>query len=262
MAKNRKKQDTIKKRRALRHGVRSAGLVFARLFLATAVVGVTFAAVIGGYLWGTSSPRFSVRDVHVEGAKRASIPQLAELTGIESATNIFLVNPADCARRIETHPWVRRATVRRDFPGTVYIDIEEHDPVALIALGPLYLVDRQGVVFKRVSWGDPVDFPVITGLMAGDPTGPALDVLDAWRVSAASQQLAEIHLDPLHGAILTLAADEEGPPIVVHLGHQEFPRRLQKLRQLTAVLSERGERPKEVFLDNHTRPQWVVARVD
>lgn len=271
---NKRRQDPEIARAKVRGAAaRTAGFVL-RLTAAAIVVAGTFSAVIATYLWMTSAPRFAVREVDIEGNHHATLAELAPLTGLTRGTNIFRVDTAAVAARIEGHPWVRTAVVRRAFPSTVRITVREHRAVALVALGGLYLVDAHGQVFKRAGDGDPMDLPVITGLTRGDGAAGraalsagvarALAVARTWRASPMARvaHLAEIHLDPVQGVSVTSDPGDGSPPLVAHLGHHDLLRRLLRLHQLLDVLSARGQRPKEVFLDNHTRPQWVVARVD
>ena len=46
----------------------------------------------------------------------------------------------------------------------VVIEIEERIPRAIVAMGKLYYVDSDGVVFKEVGAGESVQFPLLTGL--------------------------------------------------------------------------------------------------
>src|SRR4029077_3744602 len=75
-------------------------------------------------------------------------------------------------RAIAESPWVARATVRRQFPDRVIVDVVERRPKAIVNLGGLFYVDAAGVIFKRLAGGDNVDFPVVTGLRLADLEGP------------------------------------------------------------------------------------------
>jgi len=46
------------------------------------------------------------------------------------------------------------ASVSRRFPPGVEIEVAEHLPAARVQLGPAYLVDADGRVFKKVAEGD------------------------------------------------------------------------------------------------------------
>ena len=161
--------------------------------------------------------------------------------------------------------------MRRELPRSIVITLEERVPKALVALDDLYLVDDHGEPFKRAEPGDPLDLPVVTGLSESDDTPlrpqleKALAFEDLFAKSALSKtaELSEIHLDPVRGLSITVSQRSGAPaPVVAHLGTTDRPRRLARLARLWKLLAEKGDHPKEVFLDNRTRPQWVVARVE
>lgn len=270
---NRRKASPVPTRTRIQGAALGVLRFLGRLFLAVMVVGGVFGAVIGIYVWTTTTPRFAVREVRIEGNRRASLDELAPLTGLRAGTSIFLVDLDEAVRGLESHPWVRRADARREFPGRIQVSLEEHTPLAMVSLGALYLVDEAAQPFKRVQPGDSLDLPIITGIdeeaaargEAPALLAPALAFLDLWSRSTLSKtvELSEIHMSPVRGLAVTLVRkDGETPPVVTHLGRDDHARRLVRLDQLWTLLSGRGEHPKEVFLDNRTRPQWVVARVD
>ena len=205
---NKRRTDPTVARAKVRGAARSAFGFVARLLGAAVVVAGTFAAVIATYLWMTTSSRFAVREVDIAGNHHATLAELAPLTGLAQGTNLFLVDADEVAARLESHPWVRTAVVRRIFPSTVKVTVDEHRAVALVALGGLYLADAEGQVFKRAVPGDPMGLPVITGLKRGEGEAgraaleagvrQALTVARDWRHSPMAKvaRLSEIHLDP------------------------------------------------------------------
>ena len=96
------------------------------------------------------------------------------------------------------HPWVRSVEVTRGAPRPLQIEVEEHTPVAIVALGELYVVDADGEPFKRVSAAEALDLPLVTGVdresAEGDPAGTAVRLREALargrRLSSARSRAA------------------------------------------------------------------------
>lgn len=266
---NRKRPDSSDRRGRAGGALRFVG----RLIGAVAVVSTVFAAVIGIYLWATTSPRLAVTEVRIQGNHRATLDELAPLTGVRRGTNIFLVDRKAAERRLTSHPWVRSAVVRKEPPGRVSVAVREYEPAALVVLGSMYLADPEGTVFKQAAPAEALDLPIFSGI---DPEEDeehrrseivrGLEIVSLWERAGLPDEpsLSQIHLDPLRGSILTAVrpVDGEERALVIHMAESDLPARLSRLSSLLEVLSERGEQPKEIFLDNRTRPQWVVARVD
>lgn len=72
-----------------------------------------------------------VERVYAEGRIRTSEREL--VAALENYQNAFIlaVDTAAAKHKLESLPWVRRATVTRQFPNTLLIRIEEHQPAAV-----------------------------------------------------------------------------------------------------------------------------------
>jgi cell division protein FtsQ len=133
-----------------------------------ACIGLAAGALVYGcfamHRFATSSVRFSIEDVVVTGHVRATADAIAKLSGATPGTNIFAIDVERMKRSVEAHPWVRSAQVTRSFPRTVEIQVVEHEPRVLVALGHLYYADGNGDVVKRYTPGEREALPVVTGL--------------------------------------------------------------------------------------------------
>lgn len=71
-----------------------------------------------------------VREVVVSGNQHASAAELVNLSQLHRGQTIFSV-PANLVQsRLETHPWVLRASIRRSFPHTIHLVVEERQVLA------------------------------------------------------------------------------------------------------------------------------------
>ena len=143
----------------------------ARVLVALAV----FAAGIGAgwYGWQRVGPDllawadrlFMVRTVDVTEMQRVSRDEVLALLDLPSDRGLLRTDPAALKRALETHPWIRRATVRRVFPDTLAVDVQEREPVAILRTGARdFLVDYEGVLLaERLPQGDE-SLPVLKGV--------------------------------------------------------------------------------------------------
>ncbi len=68
---------------------------------------------------------FQVRYVKLTGQKETSDSAIVASVGLDPDASIFTVDVASTRQRIEALPWVTAATVRKIFPGTLDVSIEE-----------------------------------------------------------------------------------------------------------------------------------------
>lgn len=221
----------------------------------------------------TRSPHFAVRAVRVVPTPRhASEEALATRAAIPSGTNLFALDLEAVAQRVAEDPWVARVKARRELPNTVALDVEERVPAAVVALGPLYLADPTGAVFKRATPDEAARFPIITGLdrdrfvdepeRARADIREALAVVAAWSTDAARPALGEIHVD--HAIGLT-AYTTTGVGVRLGRAGTEPPAalaaRLARFDRVWASLAATKERPRLIYLDNRARPDRVTVKL-
>lgn len=183
------------------------------------------------------SPLSQVTAAQIEYASRSA------LTG-----NFFTVNLDKVRATFEKLPWVRRAQVRRQWPNTIELEIEEHVAAALWKqgeVGDTRLVNVQGEVFAAAS---NAALPVF-----GGPPGSAAEVLTRYQeftqllqplgrkpqsVTLTPRLAWQLRLDD--GLVLELGRDQPKSPVAERLArfvatYGDATQRL-KLPALTADL--------------------------
>lgn len=127
------------------------------------VLSILAVAVATTVYFRNSSALF-VKHVAVTGSvKHMTQDEVVALSEIKENDTLFLVSLRHVQQNILRNPWAREVRVRREFPDTIQVQIVEQEPVALLNVGTLYLVNEQGVVFKKADETDPKDLPVISG---------------------------------------------------------------------------------------------------
>lgn len=144
-----------------------------------ALVAVTLAAV-GGAAWcGPSAWRqartheyFRVRAMPMRGVgPLLSQDAIRAWLGVDARTTIWEMPPVAVRARLESHPLIARAAVRREFPNFVSISIRERRPEAIAVLDQCYYVDRHGQLLGALGAEHSRDYPMITGPTLETPTG-------------------------------------------------------------------------------------------
>lgn len=109
------------------------------------------ALLAGATSWAVHRPAFTLRAVVVEPAsderplQHVSRATLRASGAVRPAGTFFTVNLDSVREQFESVPWVRRAQVRRIWPNTLRVAIEEHRPLAVWADGRI--VNQQGELF-------------------------------------------------------------------------------------------------------------------
>lgn len=257
-------------------GGRAAGLSLlrwlGRLTVLASIAGGLYALGYGGWRFLTSSPRFDVAEVDVDGGaplRHADAEELVRRTAV-LGKNIFSVDLDAVRRDLEADPWVRKAEVERDLPARLRVRIREEHPAVLVAMGALYLSDDQGRLFKRLGAGDPTDFPVVSGISREEYEGTPLAATARIREgiaavhafasspAAARARLEEVVVDPAIGVTLVLTA---GRALSVRLGRGAHAEKLARLVRVLDALAARHATAGLILLDDPYQPDRITVRV-
>ncbi len=191
-----------------------------------------------------------INNIEIDGARRLSRSLLLQQSKLTPGVSLLAVRPGQVERALMTHPWIAKAEVSRKWPNGLRLTVQERDPVALVQIGEeLLYMDRQGIIFKPLSPGDPHNFPVITGLTPAQfkhPAGQlpevvaqAFQLMDVLKTTAPPLNLgniSEIHVDLERG--FTLYANNMG--VALDIGLKNYSEKLQKFVQLWPALVQRG----------------------
>jgi cell division protein FtsQ len=224
-----------------------------------------------------TSPYFSVQQIIVNGEKKLTDMEVLNMARIGIGMNILTINLKEASKRIEQHPWIENALLKRKLPQKIFISITERDPIAIINLDRLYLIDKQGVIFKEIGPEDALDVPILTGLestvLAANESvskrliEKALTIMDEinGKKVLSMDELSEINMDPHSG--LTIFTMEDATQI--KLGFNDYGRKLDRLKKVMADLQNKYKKAdyinlvygEKVYvkLDKTESPQTLAA---
>lgn len=100
------------------------------------LMALTLLACVGaGVWWLAQRPAFALRLIRVECVGRAELRHVNELTlraGVLGRVkgSFFTANLETARQALESVPWVRRASVRREWPNQLIVALEEHEALA------------------------------------------------------------------------------------------------------------------------------------
>ncbi|HOW56473.1 MAG TPA: FtsQ-type POTRA domain-containing protein, partial [Smithellaceae bacterium] len=153
----------IKKNRLRRRFTGGLRDVFAALCLLAAAAAIVM-VFIYAYSYVLSMPYFQIKEIAVRGLAELTEKDILALAGVKPDQNLLAINTAVLERKISVNPWVEKAYVGRELPDRLVLEVKERKPLALVKqAGDFYLIDKAGVVFKKMGRSDEADLPVITG---------------------------------------------------------------------------------------------------
>lgn len=219
-----------------------------RLRILLGCVAVLVAALVAA--GAGRSPLFDVDYVDVRGADQTARRQIVAAGRLAGHPAMVDVDTAVVARRVEALPWVLDAAARRQWPGTIRIDVTERRPAAVLpaAGGAWALVDRAGRVL-RIGSEKPAGLPVV-----GDVPRPRREGAAVAAAAMPSLRVAAALPDGVRDRVADVATLEGGdvqlwlapPGGVVRLGP---PVDLQAKLSVLATMLARVELTRVAVID-------------
>jgi cell division protein FtsQ len=106
----------------------------------------------------------SVREILVQGRGESDRAAVLYAIGSGRGEPILAFDPKGAKERLEALPWIRKATVERRLPDTIFVRLDERQPLALWQKdGRFALVDHDGDVIQRTGLERFRQLPLIIG---------------------------------------------------------------------------------------------------
>ena len=199
-------------------------------------VGCALLMLAAGAWWVMRYPGFAIARIVVHGdLVHNNTVTLRANVGPRLTGNFFTVDLRAAREAFEQVPWVRKAQVRREYPGILHVQLEEHDAVAY--WGPdtgSALVNSQGEVFEaNVGDVEQEDLPRLQG-----PEGSSPEVLKTYGLLAPvfktlGLELEELELSSRGGWRARLANNA-----VVQLGGGSDAELVQRTKRFARTLAQ------------------------
>ncbi len=190
--------------------------------------------IYGGAAWLVRLPVFPITVVRVVSPlTHVTAEQVEGIVHREVRGNFFTQQLADTRTAFEKLPWVRRADIRRQWPGTLEVRLVEHVPLA--RWGRTALVNVHGEVFEAAFDGE---LPVFNG-----PDGAAKEMTIQYEhfrrgLAAIGRKPGELNVSPRRAWQVRL---DDG--LTLDLGREHVEERLRRFVAVYPQTIARMTRP-------------------
>jgi cell division protein FtsQ len=252
-----------RKNRFKRHGRNILQEVSKAVLLVVVILTIT-ATMIQGYHYLVSSTYFQIKETIVKGCKELTEKDVLTLAAVKPFQSLLTINLDAVIRRIAANPWVKDVYIGRELPNRLVIEIRERTAVALVKRDSgFYLLDPEGIPFKKLQNGDETDLPVLSGCYAEDKTNAhlltksleLLSFLSNLKDFPAINRVSEIHGHEVFG--LSLFTDSG---LCLQLGFDNYDNKLKRLAPVMADLDRRNLKPGYLLIDLSDPTKITVQR--
>lgn len=206
-------------------------------WLALAAALVAVAALWSMYAWLSNPQRFPLETVQLRGElQHTSEQELRQALSPWVGRGMWGMDVQGIRKSVETLPWVWRASVRRIWPGTLVVHVQEHQPMAYWNGGGL--VTEGGLVFQPESASLPKGLPSLQG-----PDGFAARMVRRYAalkpvLAGSGFELTGLRLDER----LSWFAEVDGS-VEIAIGRDHFDMRIERFLTAWAGIREQAPGP-------------------
>ncbi len=131
-------------------------------------------------LQGSADVGLKIEEVYVEGRNHTEGPLILKRLDLALGNPILSVDPQRAKQTLESLPWVRQASVERLLPDTIYIRLQEREPMALWQeQGAIRVIDRQGEIIAGIEPRRFTHLPMVVGPDAATHAARLIEVVNS-----------------------------------------------------------------------------------
>lgn len=179
-------------------------LPYRKLIILLSVLFILALIAVSSYL-SLRLGMFTVEDVDIKGNKRITAREILKRSGLRGGQSSIFFFEKQVEDEILKNPWIKRVSVRKEFPKKVTIEVEEEDVYCIVLSDdgrPQYM-SRTGRMLGTGNFDLGLDFPVLIGDGIRDPEllEEALEILELAKNSTLLKwdEISEIQIDSVYG---------------------------------------------------------------
>ncbi len=207
------------------------------------IVIIASAGVLGLKIF---AQQFSLKEIMISGNYHLAREDILGEMKVSKGESLISLQFEDVEESLKQNPWIKKVAMRKQYPGTLILRIEEVVPKALLRIKKrLYLLDAEGSVIERIE-GETIPFlPVINNISRKNRKGisEALKLVDALsgKKGIIDRESVEIGLES-YG--LTVNMDGE----FIKVGYGRYAEKFERWMELEPEIRKRGVPIKYVDL--------------
>ena len=216
------------------------------------------------------SPIFAVDVIEVRGNSNVLEKYIISESGLFYGQNIFNMNKFDAIEKINNIPQIEEASIKRELPDKLVINVVEKSPVAEVNFyGSKLLISSEGDVIKVITDNAETSLPELKGIIIKD-------VVSGRKVMCSEEEIFQKYLEVLknlekNDMVKNIDKLTYDNGILVHfdVGHIVYLGDIDNLEYKVLWLNgifEREQNPSYIDLHNLekviTKPAWGIFTED
>ncbi len=181
---------------------------------------------------------FPVKNVLVSGNYHLDKDEIKRVANINNRS-LLRLSLDDLKASIERNAWIKNVVLRKQFPDTIMVNVEEAEPKALLRNeGHMFLLDAEGNVLEEIEDSGTPFLPVLRGINPDKDIGgvlEALKLIDALSEKniLSGKESVEILLKT-YGLVLNMDGE------YIKVGYGEYAKKLGRWQDLEEEIRKKN----------------------
>ncbi|MBN1381421.1 MAG: FtsQ-type POTRA domain-containing protein [Deltaproteobacteria bacterium] len=237
-----------------------------KALLLTGIVFVVSALMIFAYNYAITLPFFRIQETVVRGCKELTEKDILSLAALKDSQYLMAVNTEVIARRVKKNSWVKNVFVGRELPNRLVIEIRERKVVAVVKSShDMFLIDEEGVPFKKKIKTDNFDLPILTGFYRNGTVDSDLlrKSVELLRYLAQAEEFPTINnVSEVHGSDVMGFNIYTNTGLCLQMGFGCYENKLKRLSPIIADLERKNLKTSYLNIDLRDPTKITVKRND
>ncbi len=211
---------------------------FIHILFSFLVMSGIFLLIQQTYLFLISWDYLNVKGIKIVCQNASVDKDIQEFFDGKRLGNILLLNIDHLQEILEGHRWVADVSVRKLFPSSLKIEVQERSPVAVLKKENYYLIDKEGILLEKINPQQKGEFPLLVDLdLFVKKYEEKLRL--AWKCLDSLTPLERKKIDVLDlSEYENVVVRLKGSTTYLKLGADRFPEKLQSLQDWRPQLEE------------------------
>lgn len=182
--------------------------------------------------------QFNVKEIIVSGNYHLDKDDILKSMKIGNGRPLLDIRSADINRRLRENPWIKSVALKKQFPGTLLVKVEEASPMALLSIRKkLYIIDDNGNILERIKEESTPFLPVIKEISPKNnkDIGEALKLIASLSDMnvLSSRESIEIGIDS-YGLFINMDGE------LIKVGYGDYSEKFGRWIELEPEIRKRG----------------------
>jgi len=113
------------------------------------------------YIFLISWDYLNIREIRIICPRQDTKKEIEAKLKEQNLGNILLADIGHLQQTIKSHLWVKEVHIRKVFPSSLRIEIEQRKPAAILHRENLYLIDEKGNLLEKVDSAENLSLPLL-----------------------------------------------------------------------------------------------------